>query len=75
MGNLVDERLDYVIRFFIDRMNEKEKRAYKHLLVGVPFSETEQRLLDGLAWEESKGKVLPDLGQVPPASASIRLIG
>jgi len=56
----VNELLNYVIRFFSSHMNEKGKRTYKHLLAGMPLHETEQRLLDGLAWEESRGMVLPD---------------
>jgi hypothetical protein len=56
----MDELESYVICFFSNLMNETEHRAHEHLLSAQPLNETEQRLFDGIAWEEARGNVIPD---------------
>jgi ribosomal protein L40E len=56
----MDELESYVIRFLSNLMNETEQRAHEHLLSAMPLNQAEQRLKDGIAWEEAKGNVVPD---------------
>jgi hypothetical protein len=58
--NPMDEIESYVLHFFSNLMNETERQAYKHLLSARPLNKTEQRLSDGIAWEEARGNVVPD---------------
>ena len=51
----------YVIYYFgHDLMTAIERRVHKHLLSVQPLTEAEQRLCDGIAWEESKGRVIDE---------------
>jgi len=49
----------YVIVYFGHLMNASERRARKHLICAQPLTEAEQRLRDGIAWEEAKGNAVP----------------
>lgn len=55
----MDELERYVIRFCSNLMNGMERRVHEHLLSSRPLNETEQRLKDGIAWEEARGNVVP----------------
>ena len=51
----------YVIHFFAyDLMTAIEQKVHKHLLSAQPLTEAEQRLCDGIAWEQAKGRVMDE---------------
>lgn len=41
-------------------MTAKEKRAHEHLIAARPLTEPEQRLCDGIVWEEARGNTVPE---------------
>ena len=58
--NLMDGVTTYVIVHFGHLMTADERRAHRHLLSSLPLTGAEQRLKDGIAWEEARGNVLPE---------------
>jgi len=51
----------YVIQYVgCDLMTAIERRVQQHLLSAQPLTKSEQRLRDGIAWEESKGRVVDE---------------
>jgi hypothetical protein len=51
---------NYMITYFGHLMTANEKRAYDHLIVSMPLTESEQRFFDFIAWEEAHGRTLPE---------------
>ena len=49
----------YVMVYFAHLMNASERRAHRHLISVQPLTEAEQRLRDGIAWEEARGNAVP----------------
>jgi hypothetical protein len=56
----MDGLVAYVIVYFSHLMTAKEQRTREHLLSTQPFTEAEQRLADGLAWEKARGIVIAE---------------
>jgi hypothetical protein len=56
----MDGLVAYVIVYFSHLMTANEERARKHLLSTHPFTESEQRLRDAVAWEEARGIVVDE---------------
>jgi hypothetical protein len=51
----------YVISYFgHDLMTAIERRVHEDLLTAQPLTEAEQRLPDGIAWEEARGRVIDE---------------
>jgi hypothetical protein len=50
----------YVIQFFSHLMNPTERRVHSHLLAARPLNESEQRLCNGMAWEEARGHIVAE---------------
>jgi hypothetical protein len=56
----MDNLVAYIIVFFAHFMTANERRAHQHLLSAEPLTETEQRFCDGIAWEEARGRAVPE---------------